>query len=103
MANARSGLSNGPGYGVQMSRWPAWSWLTEHPERTDVAIAAAGVMVGAVGLAFGGVPETGHFRSVDAGAVALMLAMVVPLAWRRVRPDLVLATAGTAEFVNVVA
>ncbi len=61
------------------------------------------MVVGTVGLVFGGVPEKGHYRGIDAGAVALMLTMVVPLAWRRVRPDLVLALVGAAEFVNVVA
>ena len=61
------------------------------------------VIVGTVGLILGGVPVTGHFRGVDAGAVALMLATAIPLAWWRVRPDVVLAVVGTAVFVNVVA
>lgn len=59
--------------------------------------------MGTAGLVFGGVPVRGHYRGVDAGAVALMLVTMVPVAWRRVRPDLVLAVAGSAEFVNVIA
>ena len=31
------------------------------------------------------------------------MAMALPLAWRRLRPDLVLAVVGTANFINVVA
>ncbi|MGH9123671.1 MAG: sensor histidine kinase [Acidimicrobiales bacterium] len=86
-----------------MARWPAWTWVTGDQRRTDWLIAAAGIGVGTVGLVFGGVAVRGHYRGVDAGAVALMLVIVVPLAWRRVRPDLVLAVAGSAEFMNVIA
>jgi signal transduction histidine kinase len=36
------------------------------------------------------------YRAPDAGGVLLTLAIVVPLAWRRKRPDLVLLISGTA-------
>ena len=74
-----------------------------HPWRSDVAIATAALFAGVAGLVFGGVPAKGHYRSVDAGSAALVVVMALPLAWRRVRPDVVLAVVATAVFVNVVA
>ena len=40
--------------------------------------------------------KTAHYRAPDAGGVLLTLAIVVPLLWRRQRPDLVLLISGTA-------
>ena len=98
-----SGAAWHPRYRERVARWPVWTWLNDRPQRTDIVLAGAALVVGVSGLIFGSVPQKGHFRSLDPGAIALLLAMVVPLAWRRVRPDLVLAVTGTAEFLNVVA
>ena len=40
--------------------------------------------------------KTAHYRTPDAGAVLLTLAIVVPLLWRRQHPGLVLVISGTA-------
>jgi hypothetical protein len=40
--------------------------------------------------------KTVHYRSPDAGGVLLILAITVPLAWRRQRPGMVLVLSGSA-------
>jgi signal transduction histidine kinase len=68
----------------------------EHPVITDRVLTAVLTAVSLAGLWLVSWSKTAHYRPPDAGGVLLTLAMVVPLLWRRQRPDLVLVISGTA-------
>jgi len=67
-----------------------------HPFATDSVFTAMLAAVSLAGLWLVSWSDTPHPRSPDAGGVLLTLAIVVPLAWRRVHPGLVLVLSGTA-------
>jgi signal transduction histidine kinase len=70
--------------------------VREHPVATDrvlTAVLTAAALPGAWLVSW---PSSVPYRPTDIGAVLLTLAIVVPLAWRRQRPDLVLVISGTA-------
>ena len=68
----------------------------EHPVATDRVLTAVLVAVSLAGLWLVSWSKTADYRAPDAGGVLLTLAIVVPLLWRRQRPDLVLVISGTA-------
>jgi signal transduction histidine kinase len=68
----------------------------EHPVATDRVLTAVLTAVSLAGLWLVSWSKTAHYRAPDAGGVLLTLAIVVPLLWRRERPDLVLVISGTA-------
>ena len=67
----------------------------EHPVATDRVLTAVLSAVSLAGLWLVSWSKTAHYRAPDAGGVILTLAIVVPLLWRRERPDLVLVISGT--------
>ncbi len=68
----------------------------EHPVATDRVLTAVLVAVSLAGLWLVSWSKTAHYRAPDAGGILLTLAIVVPLLWRRQRPDLVLVISGAA-------
>jgi len=68
----------------------------EHPVITDRVLTAVLTVVSLAGLWLVSWSPAKDYRAPDAGGVLLTLAIVVPLAWRRRRPDLVLLISGTA-------
>lgn len=68
----------------------------EHPVATDRVLTAVLTAVALPSAWLVTWPSPTPYRATDAGAVMLTLAIVVPLAWRRQRPDLVLLASGTA-------
>jgi len=68
----------------------------EHPVATDRVLTAVLTAVSLAGLWLVSWSKTAHYRPPDAGGVLLTLAIVVPLLWRRRRPELVLVISGTA-------
>jgi signal transduction histidine kinase len=68
----------------------------EHPVGTDRVLTAVLTAVSLAGLWLVSWSKTTQYRAPDAGGVLLTLAIVLPLLWRRQRPDLVLVIAGTA-------
>jgi signal transduction histidine kinase len=68
----------------------------EHPVATDRVLTAVLTAVSLAGLWLVSWSKTAHYRAPDVGGVLLTLAIVVPLLWRRQRPDLVLVISGTA-------
>lgn len=67
----------------------------EHPVTTDRVLTAALTAASLAGLWLVSWSKE-HYRTPDAGGVPLTLAIVVPLLYRRQRPDLVLVLSGTA-------
>jgi signal transduction histidine kinase len=67
----------------------------EHPVAADRVLTAVLAAVSLAGLWLVSWSKTAHYRAPDAGGVLLTLAIVVPLLWRRQRPDLVLVISGT--------
>ncbi len=65
-------------------------------------VAAGALALGLAGLGVGGGSHA-HYRSTDALAVLLAVAITAPLAWRRVWPGWVLVVSGSAELANVLA
>jgi signal transduction histidine kinase len=68
----------------------------EHPVATDRVLTGVLAVASLAGLWLVSWSNTVHYRSPDAGGVLLTLAIVVPLAWRRQYPGLVLLLSGTA-------
>jgi signal transduction histidine kinase len=68
----------------------------EHPVVTDRVLTAVLTAVSLAGLWFVSWSPARFYRAPDVGGVLLTLAVVVPLAWRRQRPDLVLVISGIA-------
>ena len=92
-------LPAGPGTsaeGAQRSPRGVLALAREHPVATDRVLTAVLVAVSLAGLWLVSWSKTAHYRAPDAGGVLLTLAIVVPLLWRRQRPDLVLVISGTA-------
>ena len=84
-----AGSSDRPPHGVL-------ALAREHPVATDRVLTAVLAAVSLAGLWLVSWSTAAHYRAPDAGGVLLTLAIVVPLAWRRQRPDLVLVISGTA-------
>jgi signal transduction histidine kinase len=72
------------------------AFAREHPVATDRVFTALLAAVSLAGMWLVSWSSTTHYRSPDAGGVLLTLAIVVPLAWRRQRPALVLVISGLA-------
>jgi len=72
------------------------AWTRQHPATTDRTLTALLAVVAVSSIWLMHWPGPARYRSPDAGAVALALAVVAPLLWRRTRPDLVLVASGTA-------
>jgi signal transduction histidine kinase len=68
----------------------------EHPVITDRVLTAVLAAVSLAGLWLVSWQPARYYRAPDVGGVLLTLAVVVPLAWRRQRPDLVLLISGVA-------
>src|SRR5258708_10994746 len=68
----------------------------EHPVATDRVLTAVLTAVSLAGLWLVSWSKTTLYRAPDARRVLLTLAIVVPLLWRRQRPELVLVISGTA-------
>jgi signal transduction histidine kinase len=68
----------------------------EHPVITDRVLTVILAAVSLAGLWLVSWSPAKDYRAPDAGGVLLTLAIVVPLAWRRIRPDLVLLISGAA-------
>jgi len=68
----------------------------EHPAITDRVLTVMLTAVSLAGLWLVSWSPAKDYRAPDAGGVLLTIAIVVPLAWRRMRPDLVLLISGTA-------
>jgi signal transduction histidine kinase len=85
-----------PGYIEDVRRSGPVTWVNDHPGAVDWIIAAvlAGVSLPSLWMTAG--PGAAQPRSADVWGVILTLAIVVPLAWRRRRPGLVLVVSGTA-------
>lgn len=81
--------------------WPArgLDWTRQHTELTDRILTALLAVVSVLSIWLVQWPGPAHYRSPDAGAVLLALAVVAPLLARRRRPDLVLVASGTALLV----
>lgn len=77
----------------------ALSWMRDHPVLNDRVLTAVLAAVALAGMWLVSWSKTAHYRPPDAGGVLLTLAIVVPLAWRRQRPDLVLVASGAALLV----
>jgi signal transduction histidine kinase len=92
-SNSGGGL---PGYIEDVRRSGPVTWVRDHPGAVDWTIAAALAGASLPSLWVTGAPEVAQFRSADVWGVLLTLAIVLPLAWRRRRPDLVLVASGTA-------
>jgi signal transduction histidine kinase len=71
-------------------------WTRSHPVATDRIATAVLVAVALAGMWLVTWSKTVHYRSPDAGGVLLILAITVPLAWRRQRPGMVLVLSGSA-------
>jgi signal transduction histidine kinase len=72
------------------------AFAREHPVATDQVLTGVLTVMSLAGLWLVSWSKTVHYRSPDIGGVLLTLAIVVPLAWRRQRPGLVLLLSGTA-------
>ncbi len=70
--------------------------IREHPVGADRVLTGVLTVASLAGLWLVSWSTPVHYRAPDAGGVLLTLAIVVPLAWRRQRPDLVLVISGTA-------
>ncbi len=81
-------------------RSPTWAHLTRRHGQADLVVAAGALALGLGGLGVGGSSHV-DYRSPDALAVLLVVAITVPLAWRRVWPGWVLVVSGSAELANV--
>ena len=68
----------------------------EHPVSTDRVLTVILLAVSLAGLWLVSWSPAKDYRAPDVGGILLTLAIVVPLAWRRVRPDLVLLISSTA-------
>jgi signal transduction histidine kinase len=68
----------------------------EHPVSTDRVLTGIWTAASLVGLWLVTWPASTAYRPPDVGGVLLTLTIVVPLAWRRQRPGLVLLISGTA-------
>jgi signal transduction histidine kinase len=68
----------------------------EHPVATDRVLTAVLTAVSLAGLWLVSWSNAVDYRTPDARGVLLTLAIVLPLLWRRQRPDLVLVISGTA-------
>jgi signal transduction histidine kinase len=68
----------------------------EHPVLTDRVLTASMTAVSLAGLWLVSWSPAKYYRAPDLGGVLLTLAIVVPLAWRRQRPGLVLLISGAA-------
>ena len=68
----------------------------EHPVITDWVLTAVLTVVSLAGLWLVSWSPARDYRAPDAGGVLLTLAIVVPLGWRRKRPDVVLLISGAA-------
>jgi signal transduction histidine kinase len=68
----------------------------EHPVTTDRVLTAVLTVASLAGLWLVSWSPAKDYRAPDAGGVLLTLAIVIPLAWRRTRPDLVLLISGFA-------
>jgi len=68
----------------------------EHPAATDWVLTAVLAAVSLAGLWLVSLPSTVPYRPPDIGGVLLTLAVVVPLAWRRQHPALVLVVSAAA-------
>jgi signal transduction histidine kinase len=82
------------GYIEDVRRSGPVTWIRDHPGAVDWVITAVLASVSLPGLWLTGGPA--QVRSADMWGVLLILAIVVPLAWRRRRPGLVLVFSGTA-------
>lgn len=71
-------------------------WTRDHPVATDRIVTALLVAVALVGMWLVTWSKTVQYRSPDVGGVLLILAITVPLAWRRQRPGMVLVLSGSA-------
>jgi signal transduction histidine kinase len=67
-----------------------------HPAATDRVLTAVLAAVSLAGLWLVSLPSTVPYRPPDIGGVLLTLAVVVPLAWRRQYPVLVLVVSAAA-------
>lgn len=72
------------------------AFTREHPVGTDRVLTAMLTAASLAGLWLVSWPASTDYRPPDAGGVLLTLITVVPLAWRRARPGLVLLVSGTA-------
>jgi protein-S-isoprenylcysteine O-methyltransferase Ste14 len=68
----------------------------EHPAATDRVLTAVLAAASLAGLWLVTWSNPSHYRSPDIGGILLTLAAVVPLAWRRQHPALVLVISGLA-------
>jgi signal transduction histidine kinase len=85
-----------PGYIEDVRMSGPVTWVREHPGAVDWIIAAVLAGVSLPSLWMTGAPGAAQSRSADVWGVLLTLAIVLPLAWRRHRPGLVLVASGTA-------
>lgn len=74
-------------------------WARAHPRLIDQCLTAVLLGAGLAGMWLVPWSKAPRYRSPDAGAVLLTLAVVLPLLWRRQRPAAVLLVSGTAWFV----
>lgn len=74
------------------------AFAREHPVATDRVFTVVLAALSLAGMWLVSWSSTAHYRSPDAFGVLLTLAVVVPLAWRRQRPDLVLVISAAALF-----
>ena len=68
----------------------------EHPAATDRVLTAVLTAASLAGLWLVSWSSRAHYRSPDIGGILLTLAVVIPLAWRRQYPALVLVVSGVA-------